>query len=103
MVNQVRCFIGTVPFDVLEYCLENGIIAEAYSPIATGALLKDKKISDIAKKYGVSIPRLCVRYVLQLGAVVLPKTTHKEFMVENSRLDFKISADDMELLKGFRF
>lgn len=98
-VNQISCFIGRTPLDTMEYCRSNGIAVEAYSPIATGALLHDAKIGEVAARYGVSIPRLCIKYVLQLGTVALPKTVHKEYMEENAKLDFVISAEDMEALR----
>ena len=101
MVNQISCFIGRTPLEVLNFCKENDIVVEAYSPIATGALLKNTGIGEMAKKYGVSIPRLCIKYVLQLGTVALPKTTHKEYMEENAKLDFQISQSDMENLMKF--
>ena len=101
MVNQISCFIGRTPLEVLNFCKENDIVVEAYSPIATGALLKNTGIGEMAKKYGVSIPRLCIKYVLQLGTVALPKTTHKEYMEENAKLDFQISQSDMENFMKF--
>ena len=101
-VNQVCCYIGNTPFGVMDYCNKKGIAIEAYSPIATGRLLKDESLGKIAARYGVSVPRLCIKYVLQLGAIALPKTTHRDYMIDNARLDFEISADDMELLKNVK-
>ena len=53
----------------------------------------------MAKKYGVSIPRLCIRYDWQLDTVVLPKTADPQHMKENADIDFTISDEDMEILK----
>jgi diketogulonate reductase-like aldo/keto reductase len=53
-------------------------------------------------KYGVTVPQLCIRYTLQLGAISLPKTGNPEHMKSNAQLDFQISAEDMELLKNFK-
>lgn len=103
MVNQISFFIGRFPQETIEFCRENDIVAEAYSPIATGALLKDVGIGKMAAKYGVKIPQLCIKYVLQSGLVALPKTTHKEYMEENAALDFEISRQDMERLMDFQF
>jgi len=95
LVNQICCYIGNTPSEIIGFDSDNDIVTEAYSPIATGRLLGDSKIAAVAEKYGVSVPQLCIKYVLQLGAVALPKTTHKEYMAQNALLDFVISYDDM--------
>ncbi len=53
----------------------------------------------MAKKYGVSAAQLCIRYVIQLGAVALPKTANPAHMAGNAEVDFVISDTDMETLK----
>jgi len=100
VVNQVVFFIGNTPVKIQEYCLKHDILVEGYSPIATGKLLTNKKISAIAEKYKVTIPQLCIRYVLQRGALPLPKTTHEEFMIQNADVNFLISDENMEYLLG---
>lgn len=54
----------------------------------------------MAKKYGVSAAQLCIRYVIQLGTVALPKTANPDHMEDNAAVDFIISNEDMETLKG---
>lgn len=100
MVNQVLCHISNTPLDLIEYCQAKGIIMEAYSPVAHGEAMKNEKIAEMADKYGVSIPQLCIRYDIQLGMVVLPKTANPEHMKTNADVDFVISDGDMELLKN---
>ena len=99
MVNQVLCHISNTPLDLIEYCQGKGIVLEAYSPVAHGEAMKNPDIAEIAKKYGVSIPQLCIRYDIQLGMIVLPKTANPEHMKSNADVDFVISEADMELLK----
>lgn len=53
----------------------------------------------MAEKYGVSVAQLCIRYVLQIGAVALPKTANPDHMANNADVDFTISGEDMEKLK----
>lgn len=101
MVNQVLTHISNTPLNLLDYCKSGGILCEAYSPIAHGEALKNKAISDMAAKYGVSSAQLCVRYVLELGMVALPKAVNPDHMAANADVDFKISDDDMEVLKNF--
>lgn len=98
MVNQILTHIGNTQFDLIKYCQDNDIIVEAYSPIAHGELLKNVVIEDMAKKYGVSVAQLCVRYTLQLGLVSLPKTANPEHMKENADVNFEISKSDMKKL-----
>lgn len=99
MVNQVLCHISNTPLDLIDYCSEKGIVMEAYSPVAHGEAMKNEKIREMAGKYGVTIPQLCIRYDLQLGMIVLPKTANPEHMRTNADVDFVISDEDMETLK----
>ena len=99
MVNQVLCHISNTPLDLIDYCQSKGIVMEAYSPVAHGEALKNPKIAEMAAKYGVTIPQLCIRYDLQLGMITLPKTANPEHMKSNADVDFEISSEDMEALK----
>ena len=100
MVNQVLCHISNTPIELIEYCQEQGIVMEAYSPVAHGEALKNPVIAQIAHKYGVSVPQLCIRYDLQLGMIALPKALNPQHMKDNGDVDFEISAEDMEALKS---
>lgn len=100
MVNQILVHITNVPNDVMKYCQEQGIVVEAYSPIAHGAILDHPKVKEMADKYAVSPAQLSIRYVLQLGTVALPKSTNKGHMKSNAEIDFTISEEDMETLNG---
>lgn len=102
MVNQILLHISNTPIELVEYCQKNDIVVEAYSPMAHGEIINNKEIANMAKKYKVSVPRLCIKYTLQLGTVSLPKTANPEHMKSNSDLDFEISSEDMETLKNFK-
>lgn len=99
MVNQVLCHISNTPLELIEYCRRRGIVMEAYSPVAHGEALKNEKIAEMAARYGVSVPQLCIRYDIQLGMIVLPKTANPAHMRSNAEVDFQISDGDMEILK----
>ncbi len=99
MVNQVLCHISNSPLELINYCQNKGIVMEAYSPVAHGEAFKNKAIADMAKKYGVTIPQLCIRFDIQLDMIVLPKTENPEHMKSNADVDFVISDEDMEILK----
>ena len=102
MVNQILLHISNTPLELMEYCQKNGIAVEAYSPIGHGEILNQPEIKAMAEKYGVTVPQLCIRYTLQLGAISLPKTANPEHMKTNAEVDFEISAQDMEVLKNFK-
>lgn len=102
MVNQVLLHISNTPLELVEYCQKNDIAIEAYSPIAHGVILDQPEIAEIADKYGVTVPQLCIRYTLQLGTISLPKTANPEHMKTNAEVDFVISDADMETLKAFK-
>ncbi len=99
MVNQVLCHIANSPLALIDTCQKKGMVMEAYSPVAHGEAMKNKAIADMAAKYGVTIPQLCIRFDIQLGMVVLPKTTNPEHMKANAAVDFVIADEDMEVLK----
>lgn len=99
-VNQIRLHIGHDVFQLMDFCAQNGILVEGYSPNATGKLFDHPVVRSMAEKYGVSVSQLCIKYGLQLGTVVLAKTTHREYMIANGNLDFLISDSDMEVLKN---
>ena len=101
MVNQILLHVGVVDCELVKFCKDNDILVEAYSPIGTGRLLNNEALLKMAKKYDVSVAQLCIRYALNLQTVVLPKTTHKEFMVQNFNVEFNISDEDMERLNKF--
>ena len=101
-VNQVLSHISNTPFGLIDYCKEENILMEAYSPIAHGEILKNEEVLKIAKKYGVTVAQICIKYNLQLGMVVIPKTDKPDHMKSNADLDFVISDEDMEILKRIK-
>lgn len=98
MVNQIRYFIGNTQPAVTGYCKQNGILVEAYSPLATGELIGNKTLEKIAEKYNRSVAQLCLKYCLQQGVLPLPKSTNEGRIKANLELDFTISPEDMAAL-----
>ncbi len=101
-VNQLLVHAGNTPTELLAYCDSQNILVEAYSPIAHGAILENPDIQAIADRYRVTVPQLCIRYTLQLGAVSLPKTANPDHMRSNAQVDFEIADDDMSVLRSLR-
>ena len=99
-VNQVQIHIGDTPIDIIKYSQTNDIAVEAFSPVAHGAAMKDERIKQMAAKYNVSVPQLCIRYDWQLNVIVLPKSANPEHMKSNAEIDFEISDEDMKTLEN---
>lgn len=100
MVNQILAHVSNTPLKLIEFCQKHDIVVEAYSPIAHGAVLENAEVKVIADKYGVSVAQLCLRYDIQLGLVVIPKTANPDHMRNNLALDFAVSDEDMATLKN---
>lgn len=97
-VNQISFFVGNKQEETYAYCQKHNIFIEAYSPLGIGYALKNPIIIEMAKKYGVSPAQICIRYCLEKGTAPLPKSVHEERIVENTKVDFKIQAEDLAVL-----
>ena len=102
MVNQILCHIGATPKPLIDFCQQNGIVVESFSPVAHGEALNNEVIKKMAAKYQVSVAQLCIRYDWQLNTVVLPKSTNPVHMKENSELNFVINDEDMKALEAVK-
>lgn len=102
MVNQILVHVSNTPTELIQYSQHKGMLVEAYSPVGHGELFKNQQIAQMAEKYGVSVPQLCIRYDLQLGLLPLPKTANPEHMKNNADLDFVISDPDMDSLLNMK-
>lgn len=100
--NQIRFFIGSTEEEITQFSQDQGILIEAYSPLATGRILNNPEVMKIAEKYGKTVAQVCIRYTLQRGTVSLPKSTHEEYILQNADVDFEIEAEDMEFLNSLK-
>lgn len=98
MCDQISFHIGNRQEETMQRCHELGIQVIAYSPLATGRIIEDEYIAKIAEKYDVTIPQICIRYCIQKGNAVIPKSTKEDRIISNSKLDFEISKEDMAYL-----
>ena len=99
-VNQVLAHVTNIPTDPIDFAKSHHITTEAYSPIAHGAALNIPELKEIAERYGVTVPQLCIRYTLQLGLIALPKSATNEHIDSNADVEFEISDADMETLNN---
>ncbi len=102
MANQIKFFIGFTQPGLTQFCQKNDILVQAYSPFATGRIFRNEHIAAVAKNYNRSVAQICIRYVLQKGALPIPKSVHPEYIIENADIDFEISAEDMNYLDSLK-
>ena len=102
MVNQIELHVGYMQEDVVEYNNNNGIITEGYSPLGTGALLNNKLLWEMAKKYQTTVSNICISFLRKRGIIPLPKTTSPDRMSGNLRL-IRIEDEDMDILYNFPY
>jgi len=100
-VNQIEFSPFLYQRDVLEYCRQRGIVVEAYSPLTRGMKLNDRRVRAIGAKYGKSPAQILLRWGLQRGLVVIPKSARPDHIRENVNVfDFEIGEEDMRALDG---
>ena len=101
MVNQIEFHPGYTQMDNVRYCQEEGMLVQAWSPLGSGAVLKDPLLAEIAAKYGKSVAQLCIRFALQQDVVALPKSTNPQRIASNMDVfDFQITDEDMAAIKA---
>ncbi|XP_020331516.1 uncharacterized protein zgc:101765 [Oncorhynchus kisutch] len=82
-------------------CGEKGVCFQAYSSLGTGSLLQDPLVVQIAQGYGLTTAQVLLRWAVQQGVPVLPKSSHPTRVAENGHVfDFELTAEDMERLGG---
>ena len=100
--NQILIHIGHVTKNVIDYCHQNNIIVEAYSPLGVGKLIDNEQIKKIAEKYNVSPARVCIKYVNELDTIPLPRSRSKNHMQDNFNFEFELSKEDKEYLDSLK-
>jgi diketogulonate reductase-like aldo/keto reductase len=98
-VNQVEFHPFLYRKELMEYCHKRNIAIEDYCPLTRGRKLQDERITTISKKYNKSNAQVLIRWGLQHGNIVIPKSAKKERIKENFDVfDFEISEPDMSRL-----
>jgi diketogulonate reductase-like aldo/keto reductase len=99
VVNQVEFNPVHYRRKLLDACREQGVAVEAYSPLGTGRHLSNKTVRQVAEHAGRTAAQVLLRWCVQHGLPVIPKSTRRERIEENSQiLDFALSDDDMAAL-----
>lgn len=98
-VNQVQFSPFEYRRALLERCERDGIAIEAYSPLGTGRHLSSPAIAKVAEQVGRTPAQVLIRWCLQRGTIVLPKSTHRERIEQNAQVfDFELSDEQMASL-----
>jgi diketogulonate reductase-like aldo/keto reductase len=98
-VNQVEFHPFLMQKDLLTYDQKHGIQHEAWSPLTRGRMLANPVIADVASRLGKTNAQVLLRWCIQHGVVAIPKSVHRERIVENAAIfDFQIPEEDMARL-----
>jgi len=98
-VNQIEVSPFLQQREVRALCEKHGIVVEAYSPLTRGQRLGHPVVVEVAERVQRSPAQVLLRWGLQHGLVVLPKSTHSERIAENGALfDFELAAAEMAKL-----
>jgi len=101
VINQIEVHPEYQQLEVRNFHKRHDIAIESYSPLGSGAVLDNPVIGEIAKKHGKSPAQAILRWHLQQGLIVIPKSTHKVWIEENIAVfDFELDADDMQKIAG---
>lgn len=104
MVNQVELHPGLNQNELVDYCSNNGIAIEASSPLGNGQILDNKDLIRLAEVKNKTVAQICIRWTIQKGAIVIPKTTKINRMYENLDVfDFSLNDEEMTIIDNIPY
>jgi diketogulonate reductase-like aldo/keto reductase len=99
--NQIELHPYIEQSKVIAACRRRGISVTAYSPIARGAVKGDAVLEKVGRAHGKSAAQVCLRYLVQQGIIVIPRTSRVERLAENFEIfDFELAAQEMASIKA---
>jgi len=99
MVNQIEFHPYLQSPQLLALCAQLGIVVEAWAPLMKGAVTGVPELQAISRRCGKTPAQVSLRWLLQKDIVAIPKSTHRQRIVENAALfDFSLSSEEMALL-----
>jgi len=101
-VNQIEIHPFNTQSSIVEICRKNNIVLEAYAPLVRALRFKHPAIAKLASKYNVSAAAVLIKYGLQEGFVVLPKSVTKDRIVDNlaSADGWNLEEEEMKTLRN---
>ncbi|MGX7419707.1 aldo/keto reductase [Carnobacterium gallinarum] len=99
VVNQIEIYPGHRLEELTDFCASKNIVTMAYSPLKKGKLSSENKITKIAEKHNKTVAQIALRWSIEKDLIPIPKTTHKERLIENAAIfDFELSDEEMDIL-----
>ncbi|HZP71743.1 MAG TPA: aldo/keto reductase [Gaiellaceae bacterium] len=96
VVDQVQFSPFEYRKSLLDSCSRNGIVLEAYSTLGTGSHLRSEAVARVAERHGRTPAQVLLRWCIERGIPVIPKSSHRDRIAENGQLfDFALSAEDL--------
>lgn len=99
MVNQIEVHPGFNSTETIDFCKKHNIVVEAWGPFGNGQVLTNEQLQAIATRHNKSVAQICLRWLIQKCIVPLPKSSHEERIIENTRIyDFELTPADMNII-----
>lgn len=99
VVNQIEVHPWLTQENVLEYDKAHSILTQAWSPLARGQILEEEILTNLASQHGKSVAQIVLRWHIQRGVAVIPKSNSKDRILENMNVfDFELSAAEVETI-----
>jgi diketogulonate reductase-like aldo/keto reductase len=100
-INQIEFHPHLQSPNLVDYCDENGIAVEAWSPLKAGQIINDAELATIADAHGVTVAQVVLRWILQRGIVVIPKSVTPSRIASNSDLySFELSDTEVATINA---
>ncbi len=95
-VNQIEFHPGYLQKDTVNFCQDNGILVQAWSPLARGRVDNTPILEQLAEKYNKSISQIILRFIIQEKVIPIPKATSKEHIKDNIEVfDFELTESEV--------
>ncbi|MGB6128937.1 MAG: aldo/keto reductase [Psychrilyobacter sp.] len=100
VINQVEIHLGLPQYNLQKYCESKEIKLEAYAPMQSGGIFSNEEIKKIAKKHNKTIANIALKFLVDRGIIVLPKSIKEERILNNKNIfDFSLDEDDQIILE----
>ncbi|MCF6514650.1 aldo/keto reductase [Lactobacillus sp. S2-2] len=100
-VNQMEFHPLEQETDIKNFCDQNDIQLEAWSPLGGGEVLNNPQITNLAEKYNKSTAQIILRWDMQRKIIAIPKSTHEKYIQQNTDIyDFELSNEDVQLINN---
>ncbi len=101
-VNQVECHPGIQQKNLKRYCDKHDIKLIAHTPLMRGEVFKKEELVQLAEKYNKNVANITCRWLLQRGIIIIPKSSHKERIIDNMNVfDFSLTDDEMNIFDQY--